>query len=152
MMETDRMRLLVPALIAAGAALTALPGLAQPGKTATILPGHWEYSYKVLGIPAGTESKCLKPKDIAQFANGICTKRYTCVYETKVVEDGKIALKGVWTDKKGRDAPVNAKGTYTPESFDLDVKLKTVNGLPLAGTMNAKRLGEDCPVEPAPAP
>jgi hypothetical protein len=149
MEETDRMRLPALALTAAaacaGVALLALPGLGAAKTPETILPGHWEYSYRVLGIPAGTESKCLKPRDIEQFANGICTRRYTCVYETKLVENGKISLKGVWTDKKGRPAPVDAKGSYTPESFTMDVKLKTIHGMPLAGVMDAKRLGDTCP-------
>jgi hypothetical protein len=127
---------------AAGAALAA-----QPTST-TILPGHWAYSYRVGPFPAGDESRCLKPSDVEQFAKGICTRKYTCDYDTRVVKDGKISLKGTWTDKKGRVAPVTAKGGYTPESFTLDVRIKTVNGLPLAATMDAKRLSAACPADP----
>jgi hypothetical protein len=147
------MRLFVPVLTAGsfliaggfalGATAWAAPQAAE-AKAATILPGQWEYSYRLGIIPAGSESRCLKPADVAQFSKGICTKRYTCDYDTRVVQDGKIALKGRWTDKKGRVAPVTAKGAYTPESFRLNVKLKTINGLPLAGVMDAKRISPVC--------
>ncbi|MBI1682160.1 DUF3617 domain-containing protein [Caulobacter hibisci] len=139
--------LAAPALAAltAGFAVVAPAGAAAP--RATILPGHWEYSYTIGIIPAGSEDKCIKPADAAQFSKGICTRRYKCDYTTNQVDDGKIQLKGTWTDKKGRVAPVSAKGSYTPESFKLDIKLKTVNGLPLAGVMNAKRLGATCPAD-----
>jgi len=133
------------AALAVGFAATAPASAAAP-KT-TILPGHWEYSYRIGIIPVGSEDKCIKPADAAQFSKGICTRRYKCDYTTNQVDDGRIQLKGTWTDKKGRAAPVNAKGTYTPESFKLDIKLKTVDGLPLAGVMNAKRLSATCPAE-----
>lgn len=137
---------------AAGVALAG-SSLAQPlvdapghatAKT-TILPGHWVYDYKIGPIPAGNETKCLKPADVEQFSRGICTRRYRCDYTTNVVQNGKIRLKGAWTDKKDRVAPVTAEGSYTPESFKLNIHLKTISGLPLAGTMTAKRLSADCP-------
>ena len=115
----------------------------------TILPGLWEYDYKVGVIPVSSESKCLKPADAEQFSKGICTKRYRCDYTTNVVRDGKIQLKGTWTDKKDRVSPVSAEGTYTPESFKMDIHLKTISGMNLAGSMNAKRVAADCPAEAA---
>ena len=141
------MRLIAIALTAAGLATTAGMSLAAQPAPKTILPGHWEYSYKVGPIPAGDESRCLKQAYVEQFAKGICTRKYTCDYTTRVVKDGKIELKGAWTDKKGRVAPVTAKGGYTAESFQLDVKMKTVNGLPLAGVMDARRIAATCPAE-----
>ena len=141
------MRLLAPALIAGtlilGAA-TAVTASQAAGKAETILPGQWEYSYRIGPIPAGSESRCLKQADVEQFAKGICTRRYTCDYQTRVVQDGKVALKGTWTDKKGRVAPVTANGAYAPESFRLNVHMKTINGLPLAGVMDAKRVSATC--------
>lgn len=139
------MRLIALALTVAGLATTAGMSLAAQPTPSTILPGHWEYSYKVGPIPAGDETRCLKQADVEQFAKGICTRRYTCDYTTRVVKDGKIALKGTWTDKKGRVAPVTAKGDYTAESFQLDVKMKTINGIPLAAVMDARRVGATCP-------
>jgi len=141
------MRLIALALTVAGLATTAGMSLAAPSTPNTILPGHWEYSYKVGPIPAGDETRCLKQSDVEQFARGICTRRYTCDYTTRVVKDGKIELKGAWTDKKGRVAPVTARGGYTAESFRLDIKLKTVNGIPLAGVMDARRIGATCPAD-----
>ena len=141
------MRLLAPALIAGtlilGAA-TAVTASQAATKAETILPGQWEYSYRIGPIPAGKEDRCLKQADVEQFAKGICTRRYTCDYQTRVVQDGKVSLKGTWTDKKGRVAPVTAGGTYTPESFRLNVHMKTINGLPLAGVMDAKRISATC--------
>jgi hypothetical protein len=149
-MEIDRMRLLAPAMIAGTLILGAVAAVAGPriadaaGTRATILPGQWEYSYRVGPIPAGGEDRCLKQADVEQFSKGICTRKYTCDYETRVVQDGKVALKGTWTDKKGRVAPVTANGTYTPESFRLNVHMKTINGIPLAGVMDARRVSAEC--------
>ena len=138
-------------VLAAGVAVAGF-SLAQPVATApersaaktTILPGHWEYDYKIGPIPAGSETRCLKPADVEQFSRGICTRKYRCDYTTNIVQNGKIRLKGSWTDKKDRVAPVNAEGSYTPESFKLNIHMKTINGLPLAGTMTAKRLSAEC--------
>jgi opacity protein-like surface antigen len=146
------MRLPKPALIAATLAVLAAGSVAvavaappqAAGKAETILPGQWEYSYRIGPIPAGKEDRCLKQADVDQFTKGICTRRYTCDYETRVVRDGKVALKGTWTDKKGRVAPVTANGAYTPESFRLNVHMKTINGIPLAGVMDARRVSAEC--------
>lgn len=120
------------------------PAHASPVK-ATILPGQWEYDYKIGLIPVSSETKCLKPADAEQFSRGICTKRYRCEYTTNVVRDGKIQLKGTWTDKKDRVSPVTAEGAYTPESFKMDIHIKTISGMPLAGSLNARRLSAECP-------
>ncbi len=133
-------------LVVLGVATVAPAVFAQEKTPETILPGHWQYSYKIGGIlPVGKEMKCLTAKDVAQFSDGICTRRFKCVYERKVVGDGNIDLKGVWYDKKNRPAPVKGKGTYTPESFKIDVNVTTIHGLPLAGVMEAKRVAAACP-------
>ena len=148
------MRLLVPVaasavaacgLLAASAALAlATPQDADARAPTTILTGQWEYKTRVGPIPVDSDRRCLTAKDVENFNRGICLKRYSCAYDTRVVRDGKIALKGVWTDKKGRAAPVTAKGSYTPESFKLDVNGKTVNGLPMAASLSAKRISATC--------
>lgn len=140
---------LVLAIGGAGLALAqpmvrAASAAKSPSK-ATILPGYWEYDYKVGVIPVSNETKCLKPADAEQFSRGICTKRYRCDYTTNVVRDGKIALKGTWTDKKDRVSPVTANGTYAPEAFKMDIHIKTISGMPLAGSLTAKRLSAECP-------
>jgi hypothetical protein len=146
------MRLLVPvtaslaaacALMAVGAALAA-PQDTDAQAPTTILTGQWEYSTRIGPIPVDSDQRCLTQKDVDNFNRGICLKRYSCAYDTRVVRDGKILLKGVWTDKKGRTAPVTAKGSYTPQSFKLDVNGRTVNGLPMAATLTAKRLSATC--------
>ena len=134
-------------LLAASAAV-ALAGPQDADAKAvptTILTGQWEYNTRVGPIPIDSDLHCLTQKDVENFNRGICLKRYTCDYDTRVVRDGKIALKGTWTDKKGRVAPVTAKGSYTTESFTIAVNGKTVNGLPMAATLNAKRVAATCP-------
>ena len=141
--------------LAQAALLAALPlamtaplagsAAAQGPRPATILTGEWEYSYRLAGfLPAGKENKCLGPAEVRTFAEGICTSRYRCEYDVKTVADGKVALQGAWIDKKGRRAPVTANGSYGPEAFTLNIKLRTINGLPLSGTMNARRLSPTC--------
>ncbi|USQ96618.1 DUF3617 domain-containing protein [Caulobacter sp. RL271] len=117
----------------------------QATAKSTILPGQWEYDYKIGVIPVSNETKCLKPADAEQFSRGICTKRYRCDYTTNVVRDGKIQLKGTWTDKKDRVSPVTADGVYSPEAFKMNIHIKTINGMPLAGSLTAKRLSAECP-------
>ena len=132
-------------LLAASAALAlAGPQDADAKAVTTILTGQWEYNTRFGPIPVGSDLHCLTQKDVDNFNRGICLKRYTCDYETRVVRDGQIALKGTWTDKKGRVAPVTANGAYAPESFRLNVHMKTINGLPLAGVMDAKRVSATC--------
>ncbi|MBC7670751.1 MAG: hypothetical protein H7236_20325 [Gemmatimonadaceae bacterium] len=149
------MRLLAPFVKISGLAVAALTlggvvALAAPqnashaGAKTTILTGQWEYNTRIGPIPVGSDQHCLKPSDVENFNRGICLKRYTCNYDTRVVQDGRIELKGAWTDKKGRVAPVTAKGSYTPESFRLNVNGKTVNGIPMIATLNAKRLSATC--------
>ena len=131
----------------AGAGLALAQTTARAPVKATILPGQWEYDYKIGMIPVSNETKCLKPADAEQFSRGICTKRYRCDYTTNVVRDGKIQLKGTWTDKKERVSPVTAEGTYGPEAFKMDIHIKTISGMPLAGSLTAKRLAAECPPE-----
>ncbi|MET3663521.1 DUF3617 family protein [Caulobacter sp. 1776] len=138
--------------LAAGVAIAGF-SLAQPvvrataraAAPSTILPGYWEYGYRLAGIPVSSETKCLKPADAEQFSRGICTRRYRCDYTTNVVKDGKIQLKGTWTDKKDRVSPVSAEGVYAPESFKMDIHIKTISGMPLAGDLRAKRISAECP-------
>lgn len=136
--------------LCAGVAIAGF-SLAQPAARAsahsTILPGQWEYDYKIGMIPVSNETKCLKPADTEQFSRGICTKRYRCEYTTNVVRDGKIQLKGTWTDKKERVSPVTADGAYSPEAFKMNIHIKTISGMPLAGSLTAKRLSAECPPE-----
>ena len=132
------------ASIGLAALVAASAPLAAQGADSPVAPGYWEYKVSVLGIPATSEKRCVTPSEMDRFFPEICTRRFTCKYPVKRVGNGKIALKGVWIDKKQREAPVEASGTYARERFDLDVNMKTINGLPLAGKLAARRLG-DCP-------
>ena len=132
-------------LTAGGAVALARSQDANAKAATTILTGQWEYNTRIGPIPIDSDVRCLTQEDVENFNRGICLKRYTCDYETRVVRDGQVALKGTWTDKKGRVAPVNAKGSYTTDSFTIAVNGATVNGLPMAATLNAKRISATCP-------
>lgn len=136
------------AALALAAGMTASAPLVAQGAATPVAPGFWEYKVSVLGIPASTERRCVKPEEMDRFFPEICTRRFTCKYPVKQVANGKIALKGVWIDKKGREAPVQGTGTYSRERFNLDINMKTINGIPLAGKLAANRLGE-CPAAEA---
>jgi hypothetical protein len=135
---------LTAASLAGAGAASSMAARAAPQAAETIRTGQWEYNTRFGPIPVGSDQHCLKQVDVDNFNRGICLKRYTCNYETRVVQDGKIELKGAWTDKKGRVAPVTAKGSYTPESFRLNVNGKTVNGIPMVATLEAKRISATC--------
>ncbi|MFZ0268825.1 DUF3617 domain-containing protein [Caulobacter sp.] len=133
-------------LLAAGAAVAlARPQGGDAKAATTILTGQWEYNTRFGPIPIDSDLHCLTERDVENFNRGICLKRYTCDYETSKVRDGQIALKGTWTDKKGRVAPITADGSYTPESFTIAAKGKTVDGIPMALTLIAKRVSATCP-------
>ena len=42
---------------------------------------------------------------------------------------------------------MTAEGTYAPEAFKMNIHIKTINGLPLAGSLSAKRISAECPAE-----
>ena len=136
-------------LIAAGAlALLANVAVATQAATPTpILPGYWKYSAKtMLGlINFKSERRCIMAEEVERFIAFPGNRHYKCEYATKTVGDGRVNMQGACVDKKGRRAPIRASGTYTPESFKLNVNLTTTNGIPLAGTMTAQRISPDCP-------
>ncbi len=131
------------ALAAPLALLLAIPALAQD--TGTVRPGHWEYAYKIAGLNVSTEYKCLKREEIDKFFSGPSNRHYKCTYPTKVVGNGKALFDGTCKDKRGRTVPMHAEGTYSDTDFTLKLKLKTIHGLPLSGTMKAKWIAAACP-------
>lgn len=133
-------------LAAAAAAIAAPLASAQPAADPAPepLPGRWEYKYRILLIPAGTEYWCLKPDQVRRAFEGPCNRHHTCTYPVHEVDAGQIRLQGQWKDKRGRIAPVRGSGTYGPETIRLNFSGRTINGIPFRGTMNARRLGETC--------
>ena len=135
-----RLLLILPLALAANAAL------ASPAAT-PILPGYWSWQAKaLLGLyPAGDGRRCLKAEEISEFLAFPGNRHYKCTYPTKEIANGKVAMQGACVDKKGRRAPIRAKGTYTPDSFRLNINLTTTNGIPLSGVMSAQRVSATCP-------
>ena len=132
----------------AAAALAVLANTAAASAAETpILPGLWKYSAKVLFGLAEVEGgrRCLKAEEVERFMAFPGNKHYKCEYSTKTVADGRVAMQGVCVDKKGRRAPIRARGTYTPENFRLNINLTTTNGIPLSGVMSAQRVSASCP-------
>jgi len=108
------------------------------------LPGYWQYKYHVLILPAGDDMKCLTPKDVKKFFDGLCKKDTKCTYSTNEAKDGKVKLVGLWIDHKDRHVKVKANGVYDPNSFKLKANI-TLSGLPVSGTIEGKRIGAVCP-------
>jgi hypothetical protein len=116
----------------------------------TIQPGYWEVNNKVEAVIRKTsqERRCITPAQVAKFNMGPANKHYTCTYPTRVFENGKIVLKGVCTDKNGKQAQVAATGSYSPSSFQMIADVDaTYAGVPISArfSTDARRLGDACP-------
>lgn len=142
-------------LIAALLALAvASPALAAPS---AIKPGYWESTNRLLSPikQTKTEKRCITPADVDKFMSGPSNRHYKCTYPTKVIEGGKIVLKGTCVSKKGRKVAVQGQGAYTQTSFNLTAEIATeFLGLDIAGkaSTEARRIGDTCPPpEPKPA-
>jgi hypothetical protein len=134
-------------LFLAGAlALLANTAAATAAET-PILPGLWKYSARVLFGVAEVEGgrRCIQASEIERFIAFPGNRHYKCTYPVKTIGGGRVAMQGECVDKKGRRAPIRAQGTYTPESFRLNINLRTTNGIPLSGVMNAQRVSAVCP-------
>lgn len=127
-MTAPRLR---PFLVAALALAVLTPG-GVPAQTESPepLPGRWEYKYRILLIPAGTEYWCLKPAEVRRAFEGPCNRHHTCTYPVREAADGRIRLQGTWVDKRGRTAPVSGEGTYGPTTIALSFSGRTIHGLP----------------------
>jgi hypothetical protein len=136
-----------------------LLGLALLGLTAaahsasaqeTIQPGYWEVTNKVEAVIRKTtqERRCITPAQVAKFNMGPANRHYACTYPTRVFENGRITLKGVCTDKKGKQAQVAATGSYSPSTFQMTADVDaTYAGVPISArfSTDARRLGDACP-------
>jgi hypothetical protein len=126
--------------------LTAAPAIAQD----TIQPGYWEVTNKVEAVirKSSQERRCITPAQVAKFNLGPANKHYACTYPTRVFENGKITLKGVCTDKNGKQAQVAATGSYSASTFQMAADVNaTFAGAPISAKFftDARRLGDVCP-------
>ena len=138
------------ALVPAGLLLAA-PAQAQEQ---TILPGYWDVTNKVSAIISQTKSekRCITPAEVSKFVMGPSNRHYKCDYPTRVFKNGKISLKGNCATKNGSKAAIQATGSYSPTTFNMEAKISTTYaGVPLSGTATttAKRISETCPGAPA---
>ena len=134
-------------LLAAGALAVLANTAAASAAETPILPGLWKYSAKVLFGIAEVEGgrRCLKAEEVEKFIAFPGNRHYKCEYDRKTVANGRVDMQGACVDKKGRRAPIRARGTYTPENFRLNINLRTTNGIPLSGVMTAQRVSATCP-------
>ncbi|WP_165842927.1 DUF3617 domain-containing protein [Phenylobacterium deserti] len=136
------------ALLLAAAAIATPAAAAQ--KTETIKPGYWESTNRLLSPirDSSTEKRCITPADVEKFMNGPSNRHYACTYPTKVIDDGKITLKGTCVSKKGRKVAVEGEGSYTPTSFQINARIASeLFGIPLSGraSTEARRISDTCP-------
>jgi len=140
---------LVPAVLAFF--LAAAPALAAPS---AIAPGYWETTSRVATPMRSTkvERRCIRPKDVAKFMEGPSNHIYRCSYPTKVIRDGTIRLAGTCSTKKGPPVPISGEGAFTRDTFHIEARVSARFGpmtVPMRATTDAKRLGSECPAEPA---
>jgi hypothetical protein len=138
------MKALTPALIAL--ALAGSAAAAEP----PIRPGCWESTSEVTSPihSTSTTRRTISAADVDKFLTGPINHHYSCVYPTSQVAAGRLLMKGVCTDNKGRKVQVDSQGRYTPTSFHVEANIATtLLGLPLSGhaTTEAHRIGDTCP-------
>ncbi|MBU1348053.1 MAG: hypothetical protein KKA16_14020 [Alphaproteobacteria bacterium] len=141
--------LAVAAPAVAGAVLLAAPASSHQARTpatgAEVLPGYWEYTTSAVGIRS-TEQKCVRPSEINRFFGGLSTRRWQCVYPTRVVGNGTARFEGSCTDPKGRRVNVRLGGSYQTESFRFTGGAQLARGTPyLPASITARRLAAVCP-------
>jgi hypothetical protein len=141
------MKRLIPTLLLAA---LAMPGATAAATKSPIRPGCWESTNKVVSPfhSTSTTRRYISAADVDRFLTGPINHHYTCDYPTHAVGDGKLVMKGVCTDNKGRQVKVDSHGTYTPESFRVEATIATrILGLPLSGraVTEARRIGDACP-------
>jgi hypothetical protein len=137
-------------------ALCAVAAAGSAAAQSSIAPGYWETTSKVTSpFPSGkTERRCIKPADVAKFMNGPSNHIYTCTYPTRVVGDGHIKLAGSCKTKNSAPVPISGEGAFTRDSFHMDARISAKVGgvtIPVRASTDAKRIGDDCPAEPAAA-
>jgi hypothetical protein len=142
------MKTLTPALLALALAAPAAAALAAEP---IIEPGCWESTNRVTSPirTTSTTQKLITPADVDRFLTGPINHHYTCDYPTHRVADGKLVMKGVCTDRKGRQVKISTRGTYTRTSFRVEADFATtLLGIPLSGhgQTDARRIGDACPV------
>ncbi|CAN5403486.1 hypothetical protein BH10PSE1_BH10PSE1_22010 [soil metagenome] len=133
----------------AGGIMLAAPGPAThaqaPATPDTVMPGFWEYTTNAIGIRS-TEQKCVRPSEINRFFGGLSTRRYQCVYPTRVVGGGNARFEGTCTDRKGRRVNIRLTGTYRPDSFTFRGGAQLARGTPyLPASITAHRISAQCP-------
>jgi hypothetical protein len=131
-------------------ALLALAAPTAAAPASPIQPGYWESTNKVLSPIRSTkvERRCITPKDVDKFMDGPSNRHYACSYPTKVIEGGRILLKGTCVSKKGRKVAIQGSGAYTPTSFNLTAEVAMeFLGLDIAGkaSTEARRIADECP-------
>jgi hypothetical protein len=140
------------------AILLAAAAVAGPAAAQTaITPGYWESTNRMLSPIRSTkvEKRCITPADVDKFMAGPSNRHYVCTYPTRVIEHGRILLKGSCVSKKGQRVAVSGQGAYTPTSFQLTADIATdFLGIPISGTASteARRIGDTCPAPAATTP
>jgi len=138
-MRTLPRLLALPLLLAAIAA--AGPALAQADEGGdTILPGLWSYKTSALTLYNKTERRCIRPNEIEKVMSGAVNHHYTCSYPARSQSYGRVSMRGVCTDKKGRRIPISMSGTFTPTTLDMQVQVAGIIPVSVRG----RRLSPSC--------
>lgn len=113
-----------------------------------IQPGYWESTNRLLSPVRKTtvEKRCITAADVSKFMEGPHNHIYVCTYPTRIVENGKILLKGSCRDKKGFTVSLQGHGAYTPTTLSVTAIVQLA-GIPLSAeaSTEAHRIGDVCP-------
>lgn len=129
------------------AVLLAAPSSPSQAQAAVseVLPGYWQYTTSAVGIRS-TETKCVRPSEINRFFGGLSTRRWQCVYPTRVIGGGTARFEGTCTDPRGRRVNVRLGGSYQQENFRFTGGAQLARGTPyLPASITARRLAAVCP-------
>jgi hypothetical protein len=123
----------------------------------TIKPGYWESTDKVLPPFTSTkvDRRCIQPKDVRKFMSCYINHHFTCDCSDQSYADGKISFHGACVDNKGMHVTIVGSGTYTPTTLNMSAQVVfKLAGIPIQGkaTMDAHRLGDQCPPDPKASP
>ena len=88
----------------------------------------------------------MRPSEINSFFGGLSTRRWQCVYPTRVVGGGTARFEGTCTDPRGRRVNVRLGGAYQQENFRFTGGAQLARGTPyLPASITARRVAAVCP-------
>lgn len=131
--------------------IPALGLIAASGEPGGVKPGYWETTSEVTSPihTRSTERRCVTQDQVRKFMSCYINHHYDCACDNDDVSGGRVAFKGVCTEKKnGSKVRIEGSGRYTETTLAMNADARfRLLGLPVSGKASilAHRLGETCP-------